>query len=133
MNKNLTINTNGKTFYKQTNTITVNRGVTLSFIGTGTVEGGDACPVVTNNGTLNITNATINYSSYLGTSTRYAAIKNETTGTITINSGTVRSKYRAITNSGIVNVKDGIVEATGEGIGTFTEEYVNAIYAEQRK
>ena len=80
-------------------TVAANQNVKFDFQG-NTVSNKDNNPVITNNGTITITNGIITSSANQG------AINNETTGVINMSGGKIMAtaKRQAIYNGGIVNI-----------------------------
>lgn len=117
VNKNLTLNTNGIELAKNTTAININAGVTLNITGTGSIITQTENPMFRNDGTLNISTATL--SSY---AIANAVIENNENATVTINSGRITSGYIVINNYGTVNLNGGTLE-----IHEYTENDVYGI------
>lgn len=112
IDKNITINLQGYTINRRSESITIDNGYTVNIQGTGEIT--SKVTTITNNGTLNITNSTITNTS---SSTSYSGIANN--GTLTINNGTIRGVYYGINNStstsvtSSITMNGGTIETTG--------------------
>ena len=105
IDKNVTINLQGYTINRKTESITIDSGCTVNIQGTGEIT--STVTALTNNGTLNITNSTItSTSSYYGISNG---------GTLTINNCIIRGGNYAISNGSSLIMNGGTIEATGTG------------------
>ena len=121
--KNVTLDMNDKTITKQDKAITVYNAGTLNIVGDGTITGGVNHNVIQNEGTLNLSDATIRSENEEQT---YYAIRNK--GTLLINSGTVSARGTAIYNTGKATIEGGEILGTGDNEGNFNKKYVRAVY-----
>lgn len=126
VNKNLTLNLQGFLMQKESNSITVNSGCTLTITGTssGRITGGTGCHTIVNNGTINVENVCIR--NWAGTDS-YQAIKNNKGATINLKSGMISAKGCAVANYGTVNMSGGVMEATIDDSTNFDSIYTKAI------
>ncbi|MBR4110385.1 MAG: hypothetical protein IKK43_01670, partial [Clostridia bacterium] len=116
--KSVILDTNGNKIIKTGSGI-LNKG-TLSIIGNGTITNSEGFNSIDNQGTLEITDATIE-----NTSTTHKPIINRAAGTITLNSGMVSGKGWGIDSYGTVIMKGGTVKAE-----TSADSWVRALYTE---
>jgi len=99
IDKSIILNTNGKTFIKDTSGLTIEQGVTVEITGTGTI-GTTLQNLITLEGNLKITNGTLE-----GTST--SAILNTGSGNIEVNGGTINGNI--FTGGGSTTLNGGTI------------------------
>ena len=129
IDKNITINLQGYTINRKSESITIDSGCTVNIQGTGEIT--SKVTTLINNGTLNITNSTITSTG----SNTYRGIANS--GTLAINNGTVRGGYYGIHNSestsiaSSITMNGGIIETTatsGTRYGIYNTSGTNSSY-----
>lgn len=105
INKNIILNTNGYTITKSVNPITINYGCELDIKGNGTITGASGINTIVNNGVFSISETTMNNES-----TNMTNVLNNASGVVTVNSGTIKTKFIGINNYGVAYIKGGNIE-----------------------